>query len=121
MIAFNTGAGVTVDTGTGNAIRQNSIFANGQGIVLVNGGNANQPAPTLTAADSFDGTTLVEGQLSGFAASTMYTLEFFASAPGDPSTPGQAHVFLGSRRSRRTVLVRAHRGDLRRPRSRWVR
>ena len=50
VIAFNTGAAVTVDTGTGNAIRQNSIFANGQGIVLVNGGNADQPAPTLTAA-----------------------------------------------------------------------
>ena len=44
VIAFNTGAGVTVDTGTGNAIRQNSIFANRQGIVLTNGGNANQPA-----------------------------------------------------------------------------
>ena len=96
VIAFNTGAGVTVDTGTGNAIRQNSIFANRQGIVLTNGGNANQPAPTLTAADSFPGTTMVEGQLSGFAASTTYTIEFFASAPGDPSTPGQAHVFLGS-------------------------
>ena len=92
VIAFNTGAGVTVDTGTGNAIRQNSIFANRQGIVLTNGGNANQPAPTLTAADSFPGTTMVEGQLSGFAASTTYTIEFFASAPGDPSTPGQARV-----------------------------
>ncbi len=96
VIAFNTGAAVTVDTGTGNAIRQNSIFANRQGIVLVNGGNANQPAPTLTAAESFLGTTMVEGQLSGFAASTTYTIEFFASAPGDPSTPGQAHLFLGS-------------------------
>jgi len=96
VIAFNTGAAVTVATGTGNAIRQNSIFANGQGIVLVNGGNADQPAPTLTAADSFPGTTMVEGQLSGFAASATYTIEFFASAPGDPSTPGQAHVFLGS-------------------------
>jgi hypothetical protein len=96
VIAFNTGAAVTVDTGTGNPILQNSIFANGQGIVLVNGGNANQPAPTLTAADSFPGTTMVEGQLSGFAASTTYTIEFFASAPGDPTTPGQAHRFLGS-------------------------
>src|SRR5208282_3914868 len=96
VIAFNTGAAVTVDTGTGNAIRQNSIFANDQGIFLVNGGNADQPAPTLTAADSFPGTTMVEGQLSGFVASTTYTIEFFASAPGDPLGPGQAHVFLGS-------------------------
>ena len=79
VIAFNTGAGVTVDTGTGNAIRQNSIFANGHGIVLTNGGNANQPAPTLTAADSFPGTTMVEGLLSGFAPNTTYTVEFFAS------------------------------------------
>ena len=101
VIAFNTGAGVTVDTGTGNAIRQNSIFANGQGIVqgivLVNGGNADQPTPTLTAAASFPGTTIVEGLLSGFAPNTTYTVEFFASAPGDPTTPGQAHVFLDSR------------------------
>ena len=65
--------------------------------MLVNGGNANQPAPTLTAADSFAGTTMVEGLLSGFAPNTTYTVEFFASAAGDPSTPGQAHVFLGSR------------------------
>ena len=97
VIAFNTGAGVTVNTGTGNAIRQNSIFANGHGIVLTNGGNANQPAPTLTAADSFPGTTMVEGLLSGFAPNTTYTVEFFASTPSDPTTPGQAHVFLDSR------------------------
>ena len=87
---------MTVDTGTGNAIRQNSIFVNGQGIVLTNGGNANQPAPTLTAADSFPGTTMVEGLLSGFAPNTMYTVEFFASARVIPNL-GQAHVFLDSR------------------------
>lgn len=49
VIAFNTGNGVTVDTGTGDAIRQNSIFANGAGITLINNGNSNQPAPTVIA------------------------------------------------------------------------
>src|SRR5208282_733452 len=96
VIAFNTGAAVTVDTGTGNAIRQNSIFANGQGIVLVNGGNANQPAPTLTAATSVPNLTTIQGQLSGFTANSQFALEFFASAAGDPPTQGQAHVFLGT-------------------------
>ena len=96
VIAFNTGAAVTVDSGTGNAIRQNSIFANGQGIVLVNGGNANQPAPTLTAATSVPNLTTVQGQLSGFTANAQFALEFFASTAGDPPIQGEAHVFLGN-------------------------
>ena len=44
-IAFNTGAGVTVDTGTGNTIRANAIFADNGEIVLQNAGNEGQSGP----------------------------------------------------------------------------
>ena len=121
VIAFNTGAAVTVDSGTGNAIRQNSIFANGQGIVLVNGGNADQPAPTLTAADSFPGTTMVEGQLSGFAASTTYTIEFFAAHQATPRLPARRTCSWAARHSRPTVQGRRRSRPPSRPRFRWVR
>ena len=96
IIAFNSGAGVDVKSGTGDAISQNSIFANASGIVLVSGANHNQAPPTLTEVNSAGSSTTIVGSLTGFAASTPFVLEFFASAPGDPSLPGQAHVFLGN-------------------------
>jgi hypothetical protein len=96
VIAFNTGAGVDVASGTGNAIRQNQIFANGSGIVLAPGANNNQPAPMIQSATSLGNNVIVVGQLTNSQRNTVYTLEFFGSAPGDPAGPGQAHVFLGS-------------------------
>ena len=94
-IAFNTGAGVTVDTGTGNAIRTNAIFANNGGIVLENGANQNQPAPALVEAIPENGSTEVGGTLSGAAANSIFTLDFYASELGDP--PGvDAHEYLGN-------------------------
>src|SRR5262249_10906413 len=64
VIAFNAGAGVTVNAGTGNAIRGNSIFGNAEPqISLVSNGNQNQPAPRLSAASSSAGTTVVSGTL----------------------------------------------------------
>ena len=39
-------------TGTGNAILENLIFANGSGIVLASGGNNNQIAPVITGVTS---------------------------------------------------------------------
>ncbi len=95
-IAYNTGNAVTVNQSTGNAIRQNSIFANGAGIALTSGGNAGQLPPTLTFVNSAGGSTQIQGSVSGFAANSTFTIEFFASAAGDPSVPGQAHVFLGN-------------------------
>ena len=101
-IAFNTnvgstGVGVDVNSGVGNLISENSIFSNNQAIVLnsANLANNSQPAPTLIGAVAFGSETLVFGLFSGLA-STSYTLQFFRSAPGDPGTPGQAHVYLGS-------------------------
>jgi len=100
VIAFNTnstsGAGVDVASGSGDAIRGNSIYANDTAIVLATGANHDQPPPTLTNATSSSGKTIVAGSVSGFAASTPFAIEFFASASTDPSGPGQAHVFLGS-------------------------
>jgi titin len=93
-IAFNKAVGVFVDSGTGNAIRQNSIFANaGLGIRLNPGANNNQPAPTLSAARFIPFVNLLtaQGTLTGVAGSQV-TLEFFASPAGDP----EGKVYLGS-------------------------
>jgi titin len=87
LIAFNGNDGVLIDTGTGNAILGNSIFANGNlGIELLNGGNNGQASPELTSAVSGDGVTTVQGTFTG-QASTTYTLEFFANS--DDSAQGQ--------------------------------
>lgn len=95
VIAFNSQDGIVVNAGTGNAILGNSIFSNAAlGIVLVNGGNDNQPAPVLTGAVSLTATTVqITGTLTA-AANTTYTLEFFASPSGTPA--GQGKNFLGS-------------------------
>ncbi len=86
-----------VKSGTDNAIRQNLIYGNTvSGIELVAGANAGQQPPQLTGAYSINGTSTVQGTITGFADSTSYTLEFFASMAGDPTNSAQAHVFLGS-------------------------
>jgi hypothetical protein len=91
-IAFNGGDGVRVDTGTGNAVRLNSIFANvGLGIALVNGGNQNQPAPTLTSVTSGGGVTTVQGALQA-ARNSTFTVDLYANPGGD----GQGAQYLGS-------------------------
>jgi hypothetical protein len=93
-IAFNVLDGVLIDTGTGNAVLRNAIFANGgQGIELLHGGNNDQPAPVLTAASSGGGVLTVQGTFTG-RPSTPYTLEFFANP--DPSSPGQGQRFFAS-------------------------
>ena len=87
-IAYNEVDGVRIQTGTGDAIETNAIYSNGSAaIVLLSGGNDNQPAPMLSGASSEAGT--VSGDLSA-AASTQYRLEFFLSP-----TAGQAQVYLG--------------------------
>jgi hypothetical protein len=102
VIAFNVGNGVTIDTGTGNAILSNSIFGNAapgvttpQGIRLVNNGNHNQAAPVLTSAVTSGTTTTVQGTLTSVLSST-FTVQFFANPTADPSGFGQGQTFLGS-------------------------
>lgn len=94
-IAFNTQAGIVVDSGTGNDIRANSIFSNASsGILLVAGGNQNQPAPTLTGAYQPTPSTLqVSGTLTA-AANTTYSIEIFATPSGTPA--GQGKTLVGA-------------------------
>jgi parallel beta-helix repeat protein len=95
-IGFSGLDGVRVDSGTGNALRQNAIFASGGlGIDLVNGGNLEQPAPVLTSAVSGGGVTTVEGDLTS-TPSTTFVVEIFVDTVCNPSGFGEGEVFLGS-------------------------
>jgi hypothetical protein len=103
-IAFNGGSGVVVESGTGNAMRGNAIFANGGlGIDLGNTGaptlndskghdgpNDYQNFPVLTKVDP-DGTVHVK--LHG-ADKALYRIEFFSSTNGNPSLYGDGQTFL---------------------------
>jgi uncharacterized repeat protein (TIGR01451 family) len=105
IIAFNTIDGVAVDAGTGNAIRGNSIHSNGAiGIDLnANGATANDAADADGGANNQQnfpiiasaapGSTIVSGSLNT-AASTTFTLDFFANVGCGASTQGQR--YLGS-------------------------
>jgi hypothetical protein len=94
-IAFNGNDGVLVDTGTGNAIQENSIFENGNlGIELANGGNNTQPFPVLTAVSSDGSSTTIEGTLMS-APDTTFTVEFYANDVCNPSGYGEGQIFLG--------------------------
>ena len=107
-IGFNGGDGVYVDSGTGNAIRRNEIFSNdGLGIDLgTDGEDMNDALDADTGANNLQNTPTITGvppaipaTVTGFinsAPNTTYTLEFFATAHGDPSPLGEGRYFLGS-------------------------
>ncbi|EGK87700.1 DUF4347 domain-containing protein [Microcoleus vaginatus PCC 9802] len=102
-IANNAIAGVTVNSGTGNSIQNNSIFANlGLGIDLGNNGitandagdadtgaNNLQNTPVLTTATASAGSVTVAGTYNS-TPSTPFTLQFFANNP--PGTQGQTLI-----------------------------
>jgi parallel beta-helix repeat protein len=96
-IASNSTFGVEVFGGTGNAIRENSIHDNGQGIVLdpnpFNNANNNQAAPILTSAVFNPATQVmaIKGSLTS-TAGTKFALDFFANPVGGQ----QGSVYLGS-------------------------
>jgi Domain of unknown function DUF11 len=110
-IADNGGAGVFVNTGTGIAIQQNSIFGNtGLGIDLAPAGvNPNQPAnpatgpnnlqnyPVLTSVTTANGVSTVVGTLLS-APSKTFTIEFFSNVAADVTATnhGPGHTFVGS-------------------------
>jgi len=108
IIAFNRKMGVSVQSGAGNGVLGNSIFANGAlGIDLApvgvtpntpephrGGPNFNQNFPVLTAATNSGPTTTIAGTLDGVAGSS-YRIEIFASVSSDPSGFGQGRTFLG--------------------------
>ncbi len=96
-IASNANAGVLVDTGVNNAIRQNQMYLNGSlGIDLINGGNNNQNKPSVNAASAGGGTTNITASLVS-APSTTHTLDFFSSPICNPSTFGEGETYLGSK------------------------
>jgi len=102
-IANNAIAGVTVNSGTGNSIQNNSIFANaGLGIDLGNNGitandagdtdigaNNLQNTPVLTTATVSGGSVTVAGTYNSIP-SANFTLQFFANNP--PGTQGQTLI-----------------------------
>jgi titin len=94
VIAYNATGGVCLGYGgTGNTVRHNAIYANGgsTGIVLINGGNNNIAAPTLSMA-TLNGTSLnVTGTFNAATANVPYILEFFANPTGD----SEGRIFLG--------------------------
>jgi hypothetical protein len=106
-IAFNGRNGVSVTSGSGNAILYNAIFSNtGLGIDLgadgVTPNDANdsdvgpnnlQNFPVLDLA--YQGSTVIDGSVTG-APSTDYALQFFSSNTCDVSGHGQAASFLDS-------------------------
>lgn len=110
-IAFNQNAGVSVSAKSGNAICQNSIYANGGlGIDLAGGATGvtpNDPGdsdtgandlqnyPVLTLAASSSSGTAVSGTLNSRPA-TAFTIEFFSSPSSDVSGYGEGRTFLGS-------------------------
>ncbi len=105
-IAFNSGDGVRIDTGTGNAVLGNSIHSNNElGIDLANdgadtndagdpdtGANNKQNYPVVTSAES--GSIRVQGTLNS-TASTAFRLEFFSSPACDATGKGEGKTYLG--------------------------
>jgi len=108
VIAFNREIGVFVDSGVGNGILGNAIFANGAlGIDLApigvtpntpephaGGPNFNQNFPVLTFATNAGANTTIAGTLDGVAGS-RYRIELFANVASDPSGFGQGQTYLG--------------------------
>jgi len=109
LIAFNQAAAVSVESGTGNLIRDNSMFSNaGLGIDLGadgvtpndatdadTGANNLQNYPVLTEAlANSDGSTTISGSLLS-AANASFTLEFFSNTACDPSGNGEGQEVIG--------------------------
>src|SRR5208337_4252291 len=115
-IAFHRLAGVEVDSGTGNSILSNSIWANGRlGIDLVapgdppsgvtpnpvppnpvrSGPNNLQAYPVLSYATSNGTLTHIHGTLYS-QPSTTFLIQFFTNPAADPSGYGQGQYRFGS-------------------------
>ncbi|MDQ6705617.1 MAG: hypothetical protein M3Z85_06600, partial [Acidobacteriota bacterium] len=106
LIADNSGEGVILFDATTikNKITRNSISSNGdRGIVLVPDANAGnmkpnnaEPFPSLSSAALSTATNQDGTDVSGTFTGSGGTIEFFASATGDPSGFGQGQYFIGS-------------------------
>lgn len=95
-IVFNSGDGVNLNAGSGNAILSNAIFSNGGlGIRLVNGGNNSQSAPVINSATNVSGVTTIQGTLTS-TPNTAFTLQFYANSACDPSGAGEGQTLIAS-------------------------
>jgi titin len=89
VIAFNGDYGVMVNGSSQNAILSNSIYGNvNGGIGLFNGGNNNQPAPTLSSVTFTHGKATLSGNLG--QANTWEFIQVFKDTP-----TGQVLIFSG--------------------------
>ncbi len=108
VIALNQGNGVNVVSGTGNAIRSNSIYGNALlGIDLGNdgatpndsaghsGANDFQDFPVITSITNNGTGVTIKGTISGPALSSM-AIDLFANDAADPSGYGQGKRYLGT-------------------------
>jgi hypothetical protein len=96
LIAGNHGEGVVIDGGAtlGNQIRSATYANGGPGIDLVNGGNAEQPAPTIGVRRS-EGSFTIGAGLEG-PVSTTYVVDVYVSSACDPSGYGEGGQYVGS-------------------------
>ncbi|HXI51898.1 MAG TPA: hypothetical protein VNH84_10345 [Candidatus Saccharimonadales bacterium] len=107
-IAFNTLAGVAIESGTNNLISGNRLFSNGRLGIELDGDNVTpnddgdadegpnhlQNYPELTASRISGTNIVVEGTLRS-RPSTSYAIEFFASSVCSPSGSGEGFELLG--------------------------
>ena len=108
-IALNGGPGITVFFGTGNSIRGNSIFANGElGIDLGqtgvtpndatdsdSGPNNLQNFPLLTSVQANGGNTTIQGTLKS-TPNTTFQIDFYSNSAIDPSGNGEGALYFNS-------------------------
>lgn len=93
VIAFNGANGVYVDSGTSNAIRENSIYGNALlAIKLGPWANKNASAPVLSSVVVMPLGTQVSGTLTS-TPNSNFTIEFYA----DDLNRSSGRVFLGSK------------------------
>jgi CSLREA domain-containing protein len=96
-ITGNAAAGVQVNGVSGIVITENSIDANGgPGIELANGGNNDQPAPSLSTATLGASSIEVTGSLPSPTPAHTYKLEFFRSTSCGSGSNPQGATFIGS-------------------------
>jgi subtilisin-like proprotein convertase family protein len=111
-IAFNTNAGIAVNSTGGNPLNTqfqgNSMFANGglgidlnqDGITINDSGDGDvgpnqlQNYPVLFSSSVGGGTTTISGALNS-SANTQFRIEFFQSYECDPSGLGEGQISLG--------------------------
>src|SRR6266436_1884451 len=106
-IAFNGANGINVSSGTGNSIRENSIFSNaGLAIDLSpvgvsandladadTGANNLQNFPLLTSVVSNGGGTTIQGTLNS-KPNTTFQIDFYSNTACDPSGNGEGARFF---------------------------